>query len=140
VPKRDIRAREALASLRIGAPEDVALWARKRGLLGVYIEFIPARNVLPACWQVVRPGHRTGDGPPWQRGHKTFIVHSLPEKHAMEERARRWAGTEFGCPSWVRIEGLGNALFPEAVAEELGAYLPDLVTYRQRQHKLTSRN
>jgi hypothetical protein len=134
--RRSDRARQLLASRGIRTPRDLALWARSRGLLSVYIEYLPARGVLPACWQVVRPGHHTdADAPGWQRGNKTFIVRSLRDKHVFEDVATGWAGARFGETGWVRIEGLGNALLPAAVAESLVHQLPELVIYRKRQHR-----
>jgi hypothetical protein len=111
----------------VRTPVDLARWARKHGLLGVYIDFTTNIGFLPAHWQVRREGHRTdASAPAWARGNKTFVVRSVAEKHAKEQIACAWGSAHYGVASWVRIEGLGVALFPEAVAEELRRHVPDV--------------
>lgn len=114
-------ARADLAALGIRSPLDLAQVARSRGLLGVYIEFTPKSGPLPGRWQVKRPGHRTDAlGPPWQQGHKTFVVlGGVAEKRATQQRAVVWAQTHFGVERWVQVEGLGAVLFPGPVVDEL---------------------
>lgn len=126
--------RETLAQLGIRNPENLSAWAKARGLLGVYIRYRTAAGFLPACWQVVRPGHNTDDtGPVWQGGHKTFICRDVEEKSRVEEIAKTWASGKFGVRQWVRIEGLGNCLFPQSLSQELARHIP-INARKKRQH------
>ena len=126
--------RKALLERGIVTPEDLALWARKRGMLSVYIQWLPARGAYPSHWQVVRPGYKTDPkAPAWQRGNKTWICDSLKEKNQAEENARYWASAHFDVDGWVRIEGLGGALFPDLVARELRSHIPELWVMAKRQ-------
>ena len=121
-------SRQALVGLGLRTPDDLAAWAGERALIAVHLVYHPRRQFLPACWQVVRPGHQTDPaGPTWQHGHKTFIVRSVQEKHACEELARLWAGARFAIRDWARVEGFGGrVLFPLPVVEELAREVPRL--------------
>lgn len=123
----------ALAGLGLYTPELVALWARKHGLLSVYIEAYPVHGVFPACWQVVRPGYKTDpNAAGWMRGRKTFIFLSGKDKLTSEQNARNWASAHFGVEDWVRIEGFANAVFPASVGEALQIANKDIIIARNR--------
>jgi len=136
---RDKANRQALMSRGIVMPADLALWARKRGLLSVYIEWLPARGAYPGHWQVIRPGHKTDpEAPAWHRGNKTWVATSVTEKNYHEESARFWASSHFAVDDWGRVEGLGAALFPDTVLRELKvSVIPDL-EIRFRPHRRVS--
>lgn len=113
---------------------DLALWARKRGLLSVYLSVRPLSPLTPAAWQVIRPGYQTDPSAPKRdRGHKTFTYDSVDEKNRAETRARAWAANEYEIFDWRRIQGFGTSLFPVSVVEELTRLHPETESYRQRQ-------
>lgn len=124
---------KALANLGLHTPGQVALWARKYGLLSVYLESSPVRSVFPSCWQVIRPGHRTDPKAlAWMGGAKTFIFATPKEKATAERRAMDWASTTFDVEEWVKIEGIANAFFPAIVGDSLQAVDPAIVIARNR--------
>jgi hypothetical protein len=132
--------KESLKKMGIFDSKSLALWAKKRGLLGVYLEFRPKTNLQEGAWQVVRPGYKTNPNTiATNLGRQTFIYHDLKTKHTAEKRAQDWTDFTFGngyAIGWRRIEGFGPSLFPLAVAQELQEYFPDLHVYANRQaHK-----
>lgn len=111
----------------------MSLWARRHGLLSVYLEAYPVHGIFPSCWQVVRPGHKTDPGAVgWMRGRKTFVFLSNRDKAAAEQNARNWAGAHFNVEEWVRIEGIANAIFPGPVGDALQAVDPNIIIARNR--------
>jgi hypothetical protein len=126
-----------LKAMQIVSSDDLALWAKRRGLLGVYLGFRPKTTYLKAAWQVVMPGGKTDPGAiAVNKGRKTFTYDSLQGKHAAEMRAKEWADHTYagGSPiKWLRIEGFGADLFPESVIQELRRFLPDIAVYGTRR-------
>lgn len=131
--------RDILKELGIIDAETLCKWARSKGLLGLYIEFRPHTTFLPGAWQVVRPGEKTDPNTiAVNRGRKTFTYNTLSEKHVAERAARDWTNFHYSNKDWRRIEGFGPNLFPLSVVEELERYIPDLISYENRQqHKYT---
>jgi hypothetical protein len=135
-----LSARDALRELGIDSPETLAAWARRRGLLGVFIRYTSAKAPLPGHWQVIRPGYATDtprmSDPWWRRGVKTFICTGTEEKNLMEERAKTWASGHFDVATWVRIENaMGGTLFPDSVGDEVRRLVPEIRSRkRRRQH------
>lgn len=133
----DDYARGMLGAMGIRSSDDLARWAKRRGLLGVYIGFRPKSTYLKAAWQIVMPGGKTDPNTiAVNKGRKTYTFDSLQGKHAAEQRAKEWADHTFagGSPiKWLLIEGFGADLFPESVIQELRTFLPDIVVYGKRQ-------
>lgn len=124
---------KALGRLGLFTPDQIALWARRHGLLSVYLRQVPIRGVYPACWQVVWPGHRTdASGPAWHAGHKSFAYSDSSDRQFAERRARAWASAHFNADTWVRIEGIGGALFPDVVGDVLQTVDPEVIIARNR--------
>lgn len=126
-------ARHALASIGVLTPRDLALWARKRGVLSVYLAFTAARFPHPPAWQVIRPGYETDPlAEAWQQGRKTFCVYTVGDRTAAEQNARLWASVHYAVDRWVKIDGLGKTLFPDTVAIALRPHLPGLTVRGMR--------
>lgn len=138
-------AKGMLGAMNIRTSDDLAKWAKSRGLLGVYIGFRPKTTYLKAAWQVVMPGGKTDSNTvAVNKGRKTFTFDNLRGKHAAEQRAKDWADFTFAGGSaigWFKIEGFGADFFPKSVVQELLTFLPDLIVYskRQKANKSTSR-
>jgi hypothetical protein len=133
-------ARGMLKAMQIVSSDDLARWAKSRGLLGVYLGFRPKTTYLKAAWQVVLPGGKTDpEAIAVNKGRKTFTYDSLQGKHAAEQRAKDWADHAYagGSPiKWLKIEGFGADLFPESVIQELRRFLPEIMVYGgRRTHK-----
>jgi hypothetical protein len=111
--------------------DDLARWAKSRGLLGVYISFRPKTTYLKAAWQVVMPGGKTDPNTiAVNKGRKTYTYESVAGKYAAQSRAMEWANHAFagGSPiKWLKIEGFGADFFPESVIQELRHFMPDIV-------------
>lgn len=117
--RRELRALGILRS-----PESLFTWAKKHGLLAVFLRFIPESKLGPARWEVVN----------FPNVEKSFECFGSTEKNLMEERAKTWAAIRYELDSWVRIEGFGGTLWPETLAEELKIYAPAVRWHRRRQH------
>ena len=130
-------ARGMLGLMNIRTSDDLAKWAKSRGLLGVYIGFRPKTTYLKSAWQVVMPGGKTDPNAiAVNLGRKTFTFESQQGKSAAEQRAKDWADSTFAggaSVGWYSIEGFGIDLFPKSVVQELQTFLPDLVVWKKRQ-------
>jgi hypothetical protein len=130
-------ARGMLKAMNVNNSDDLAKWAKSRGLLGVYLGFRPKTTYLKAAWQVVLPGGKTDpDAIAVNKGRKTFTYDSVQGKHAAQQRAQEWADHTYAGGSaikWLKIEGFGADLFPETVIQELRSFLPDIVVYGSRR-------
>lgn len=117
--------------------DDLAKWAKGRGLLGVYIGFRAKSTYLKAAWQVVMPGGKTDPNTiAVNKGRKTFTYETVAGKHAAQARAMEWANHAFAGGSsikWLKVEGFGADFFPESVIEELRRFIPDIVVIGSRQ-------
>ena len=138
-------ARGMLKAMQITSSDDLARWAKSRGLLGVYLGFRPKTTYLKAAWQVVLPGGKSDPNAiAVNKGRKTFTYDSLQQKHAAEERAKEWADHAFAGGSrikWLKIEGFGADLFPESVIQELRRFLPEItVTGGRKNHKKSQKS
>jgi hypothetical protein len=126
-------ARHTLATIGVRTPRDLALWARQRGVLSVFLAYTPVQHPYPAAWQVVRPGYDTDPlAEPWQQGRKTFCVYTVNDRSSAEQAARVWASVTYAVDRWVKIDGLGKTLFPDTVAIALRPHLPGLTVKGMR--------
>lgn len=123
----------ALAGMGLHTPDQIALWARKHGLLSVYLVAFPVHGFFPSCWQVIRPGYRTDpNAVGWMQGRKTFTFLSNKDRAVAERNARDWASAHFGVDEWVKIEGMTSAVFPAPVGDALQAADPRVIVARDR--------
>lgn len=121
-----ISRRKQLAAEGITSPTDVALWARRRGLLSVYLQFVSS-NSSSSYWQVVRPGYETDPSDVQHLGNKTFPATNLPERLLALQDALTWLSITYGVESWVAIAGFPNTLFPIGTAKELRSVCPAML-------------
>lgn len=108
----------------IYTPMDVSRWAKERGLLDVHIAFVKSKFRINA-WEVRSPSMYTANLSGFQR------FNALSGKDQAEQTAKDWASAKYGVDSWCRIEGMGNTLFPLAVAELVKEQVG--VSYRKRR-------
>lgn len=133
----DDYAKGMLRAKGIFNSDDLARWAKSRGLLDVYIGYRPKSTYLKAAWQVVMPGGKTDPNTiAVNKGRKTFTYETVAGKHAAQARAMEWADQAFagGSPiKWLKVEGFGADFFPESVIQELRRFLPDIVVIGSRR-------
>jgi len=137
VVNTDDYARGMLSAMDIKSSDDLARWAKRKGLLGIYITFRPKTTFTKPAWQVVMPGGKTDSNTiAVNQGRKTFTYEDKAGKHLAEKRAKEWSDHTYGGGSaigWYKIDGFGADFFPKAVVDELLRFLPDLVVYSKRQ-------
>lgn len=100
-----MRAYSKFREIGVYTPWNLSGWAQDRGLLGVHIVYV--NNIIQYEWQVRR----------FEVYKQIASFPCLFGKDAAEELAKDWASVKFDVDSWCRIEGMGNTLFPLAVAE-----------------------
>jgi hypothetical protein len=105
--------------LGIYTPWNLAGWAQSKGLLGVHIVYV--NNITQYEWQVRR----------FDVLKKIASFPCLTGKSQAEDNAKDWASAKYDVDSWCRIEGMGNALFPLAVAQLVKEQVG--VAYRKRR-------
>jgi hypothetical protein len=116
-----------LAAEGLSTPTDLALWARRRGLLSVYLKFSPAPDrSSESVWQVIRPGYDTDPEDTKHLGIKTFAAQGNVERILSLQDALVWLSITYGVDKWVSISGFPNTLFPIDTAKELREVCPSV--------------
>ena len=116
-----------LAAEGLSTPTDLALWARRRGLLSVYLQYVSAPGTgAESSWQVIRPGFDTDPEDTKHLGTKTFPSSGNAEKILALQDAMVWLSLTYGVDKWVSISGFPNTLFPIDTAKELREVCPSV--------------
>ena len=123
--------RKQLAAEGIATPTDLALWARRRGLLSVFLQFLSASG-SDSSWQVIRPGFETDPEDTQNLGNKTFPASGLAERLLSLQNALVWLSFTYGVEKWVSIAGLPNTLFPIDTAKALREVCPSIALTNAR--------
>lgn len=121
--------RKQLAGQGIHTATDLALWARRHGLLSVYLELVTPMNVKDpsSYWQVVRPGYETDPDDSAHMGNKAFPATTTAERVLALQDAVTWLSLTYGVEQWVGVAGFPNCLFPIDTARALREVCPSVV-------------
>ena len=129
-----------LAAEGISTSIDLALWARRRGLLSVFLQFISLPSSREAYWQVVRPGYETDASDTAHSGNKTFPATGVPERILSLQEALIWLSLTYGVEKWVSVAGFPNTLFPIDTAKELREVCPSVLVSNDRGRLVLSKS